>query len=430
MMSVTLNESQPTVREIMMEFARDTGLSPANSVLRRYLWTDAFAVCNFLGLYQETGSEEFRDLALQLVDQVHHTLGRHRKDDSRTGWISGLDEEQGTKHPTRGGLRIGKGLNERGLRDPFDERLEWDRDGQYYHYLTKWMHALNRVSRITGDLKYNRWAVELAKKAHARFVYAPSYGGPKRMYWKMSIDLSRPLVPSMGQHDPLDGFVTYNELQATATKDSEKSMERDLRAEIFDMASICEGMSWATDDPLGIGGLLFDACRVAQLMVSGSLEQTGVLETLLESSLIGLDSFVKENSLKLPADYRLAFRELGLSIGLRAVGKIQELVEQKFGRLRKKDSPVRPAEAPPLKPGQTNAAQGEPRASPSLRAGESGGSLHTLLKTLSRYAELKEIIEKFWLEGTNREAGSWIAHYDINRVMLATSLAPDGFLEL
>jgi hypothetical protein len=393
-MRVKQNESQHTVREIMMEFARETGLSPASRVPRRYLWTDAFAVCNFLDLYQETGGEEFKDLALQLVNQVHDTLGRHRKDDSRTGWISGLDEEQGRKHPTHGGLRIGKELNERGLGDPFDERLEWDQDGQYYHYLTKWMHALNRVSGITGDLKYNTWAVELAKKAHARFVYASSSRGPKRMYWKMSIDLSRPLVPSMGQHDPLDGFVTYNELQATAAKDSEKSTERDLSAEIFDMASICEGKSWATDDPLGIGGLLFDACRVAQLIVSGNLEQAGLLETLLESSLIGLDSFVKENSLELPADYRLAFRELGLSIGLRAVEKIQELVEHESGPLRKNHS------------------------------------LHLLLKNLSRYAELRKIIEKFWLEGINREAGSWIAHLDINRVMLATSLAPDGFLEL
>jgi hypothetical protein len=29
--------------------------------------------------------------------------------------------------------------------------------------------------------------VELAKRAHARFVYASSSRGPKRMYWKMSI---------------------------------------------------------------------------------------------------------------------------------------------------------------------------------------------------------------------------------------------------
>jgi len=214
------------------------------------------------------------------------------------------------------------------------------------------------------------------------------------MHWKMSIDLSRPLVPSMGQHDPLDGFVTYNELQATAAKDSKRSTGNDLRTEIIDLANICEGRSWATDDPLGIGGLLFDACRVAQLMISGDLEQADLLETILESCLIGLDSFVRENSLKLPAGFRLAFRELGLSIGLRAVEKMRELIEQKSRLLREKDS------------------------------------LLSLLKSLSRYAELKEIIEKFWLEGTNREADSWTAHHDINWVMLATSLAPDGFLEL
>jgi hypothetical protein len=382
------------VARIMIEFARLTGLSPASPAPRRYLWTDAFAVCNFLGLYRETRREEFMGLALQLVDQVHSVLGRHRHDDSRTGWISGLDEEKGRKHPTRGGLRIGKQLQERGFTVPFDEGLEWDRDGQYYHYLTKWMHALNRVSRATGDIKYNAWAVELAKTAHARFVYISPYGGPKNMYWKMSIDLSRPLVPSMGQHDPLDGYVTYNELQATAAKDPEKSMEKDLRAEILDMGNICEGKSWTTDDPLGIGGLLFDTYRVAQLIVSGNLEQTGLLETLLESSLIGLESFAKENSLKLPAGYRLAFRELGLSIGFQAVEKIRELIEQNSGLLRNKDS------------------------------------LHSLLKILGRFAGLREIIEKFWLEGTNREAGSWIEHRDINTVMLATSLAPEGFLEL
>jgi hypothetical protein len=198
----------------------------------------------------------------------------------------------------------------------------------------------------------------------------------------------------MGQHDPLDGFVTYNELQATAAKDPKKSMGNDLRAEIFDMADICEGKIWATDDPLGIGGLLFDACRVAQLIVSGNLEQTALLETLLESSLIGLNSFLKENSLKLPTDSRLAFRELGLSIGFRAIEKIRELIEQKSGFLRKKDS------------------------------------LPSLLKTLSEYAGLRETIERFWLEEANREAESWIAHHDINWVMLATSLTPDGFLEL
>ena len=87
------------VRKIMTDFARLTGLSPASGTLRRYSWTDASAVCNFLGLYEETGNEESKDLSLQLVDQVHNVLGRHRHDDPRTGWISGLDEEEGRLNP-------------------------------------------------------------------------------------------------------------------------------------------------------------------------------------------------------------------------------------------------------------------------------------------------------------------------------------------
>ena len=253
--------SMSIVREIMTEFANLTGLSPARKVPRRYLWTDAFAVCNFLELHRQTGDERYKHLALHLVDQVHNILGRHREDDPRTGWISGLNEQEGKMRPTKGGLRIGKKINERKPADPYDERLEWDRDGQYYHYLTKWMHALDRVSRVTGDPTYNMWAIELAKTAHVRFTYVPWSGGQKRMYWKMSIDLSYPLVQFMGHHDPLDGFITYNQVQANAVKDSKKPTP-DLNAEIADMADICKGKNWATDDPLGIGGLLCDACKL------------------------------------------------------------------------------------------------------------------------------------------------------------------------
>ena len=175
------NASDAIVLEIMEDFARLTGLAPVGTQ-RRYLWTDAFAVCNFLELFRLTNNETFRELALQLVDQVHHSLGRHRADDPRTGWISGLDEQEGELHPTRGGLRIGKQLNERKPGEPPDESLEWDQDGQYYHYLTKWMHALNRVGRVTGNPTYTRWALELAQTAHTRFTYVPSLGGRKKMY--------------------------------------------------------------------------------------------------------------------------------------------------------------------------------------------------------------------------------------------------------
>jgi hypothetical protein len=70
-------------RKIMLDFADLTGLSSTGKAPRRYLWTDAFAVCNFLGLYRQTGSEEYKNLALRLVDQVHNVLGRHREDEPR-----------------------------------------------------------------------------------------------------------------------------------------------------------------------------------------------------------------------------------------------------------------------------------------------------------------------------------------------------------
>ena len=74
--------------------------------------------------------------------KVHQVLGKHRPDESVQGWLSGLGEDEGHKHPTIGGLRIGKKLPERKPSEAYDDRLEWDRDGQYYHYVTKWMHAL------------------------------------------------------------------------------------------------------------------------------------------------------------------------------------------------------------------------------------------------------------------------------------------------
>ena len=385
--------SYSLVEEIMIEFAEQTGLlRPEKVPPRRYLWTDAFAVCNFLGLFARTWDEKYKQLALRLVDQVHNILGRHRDDDPRTGWISGLDEKEGGMHPTRGGLRIGKQMNERSPSDPFNEDLEWERDGQYYHYLTKWMHTLNCVTRITGDSTYNNWAMELAQTAHARFTYVPPSGGQKRMCWKMSIDLSYPLVASMGHHDPLDGFITYNQLQATADRYTKESARPNLNAEISDMAGICEGRSWITEDPLGIGGLLGDAFKVAQLMVHKDYEQTDLLTTLLDSSLMGMESYAGQNQPKLPADYRLAFRELGLSIGLKAVKKLKKWIEQHPDLFPKKDV------------------------------------LEFKIDSLMHYRALGERIEAFWLEPVNREAGTWTAHRDINGVMLATTLAPDGFL--
>ena len=53
----------------------------------------------------------------------------------------------------------------------------------------------------------------------------------------MSIDLSRPLVPAMGQYDPLAGLITYSQLEATIPPGAEPSLWPDLQAEMADMAA-------------------------------------------------------------------------------------------------------------------------------------------------------------------------------------------------
>ncbi len=359
---------------------------------RRYLWTDAFGVCNYLALHQSTGHEQYLNLARQLVDQVHSVLGRHRHDDPRSGWISGLNEEEGRLHPTAGGLRIGKKMAERGAGERYDERLEWDRDGQYYHYLTKWMHALCRVGAVTGGERYAVWAAELAKRTHGAFCYTGE--GGKRLRWKMSIDLSRPLVRSMGHHDPLDGLITCCEIQMQAGRHPE-AKGISLDAEIADLAEMCGGVNWATTDPLGLGGLLADAWRLAQLLPFNTPALSPeLLNAMLEASFHGLSLAIRDNMLRLPAAHRLAFRELGLAIGLQAIPRLESLLSSgpdKFGN---------------------------------------SSRLAALLAAFRQYMPLAEQIERFWLREENQDTPGWTDHLDINMVMLATSLAPDGYLNL
>jgi hypothetical protein len=358
----------------------------------RYLWTDAFAVCNFLGLARATGEERHTELALTLVDQVHQTLGQHRPDDPRSGWLSGLPGHEGAAHPTRGGLRIGKELPERAADEPIDNQQEWDRDGQYFHYLTKWMHALDQVSRATGEPRFNAWARELAQTAHHAFTYQPATEPAPLMVWKMSIDLTRPLVPSMGQHDPLDGYITALQLRTTAAGLPQPVSGPDLDVTTHQFAVMAERGKWTTPDPLGIGGLLVDAWRVAQLLQQDAVADAQLLERLLGAARTGLEHYARSGELQAPAEYRLAFRELGLAIGLQAAERLQQAV-------------------------------GEDRipANPEARAA---------LAVVLRYGPMGAEIESFWRDPTHQRAATWSEHRDINEVMLATRLAPDGFLLL
>ncbi|HEX7842010.1 MAG TPA: hypothetical protein VF469_31280 [Kofleriaceae bacterium] len=348
--------------ELMNGFAARTGLTTAASAAapaRRYLWTDAFAVCNFLGLARATGDAGYTELARRLVDLVHGTLGRHRDDDPRRGWISGLSEADGAEHPTLGGLRIGKPLPERPRGEPVDQSLEWDRDGQYFHYLTRWMHALDQLARVTGEERFLRHALELAEAAHQRFVHGPR--GQRRMYWKMSIDLMRPQLASMGHHDPLDGYVTCLALEVHRVELGARGP--DLGDAIAEFRAMIEPEALATGDPLGIGGLLVDAHRLTQLE-----RDPGLRDAIIRAAELGLAHYAGAPDLQRPASQRLGFRELGLAIGLSAAARI------------------------------------------------------------ARYAGLGRAIEAFWLHPDHRRAATWVDHLDINEVMLATCLLPEGFL--
>src|SRR5439155_4213310 len=123
--------------------------------------------------------------------------------------------------------------------------------------------SLDQVARATGDAVFHQWARELAETAYGAFAAASAIGGP-RLAWKMSIDLSRPLVTSMGQHDALDGYITCLQLRATASLFGGQGAA-ELQAEAVGFRSMIDDRRLATADPLGIGGLLADAFHLQQL---------------------------------------------------------------------------------------------------------------------------------------------------------------------
>ncbi|MHC3993532.1 hypothetical protein ACXWTF_01765 [Thiomicrolovo sp. ZZH C-3] len=357
---------------------------PIGSGEGRYLWTDAFAVCNFLSLYKRTGKEGYLGKARELIDAVHRELGAFRSDDTRSGALSGLAAADAASYPTVAGLRIGKLLPERGEAEAYDEAAEWERDGQYFHYLTKWMHALDRMAAVSGEVRYSRWAVELAKSAHRAFTYTMP-DGSKRMYWKMSTDLRRPLVTSMGQHDALEAYVTYLQLSVTARALGD---DAGLGGELEAAGAMAEAMPLSTEDPLGLGGMLLDATRVTQLMAGHDLPLRGLLRSLLEAVREGSERYLHSSTLRAPADARLAFRELGLGIGLHGVSLMQTLNSTVLHN----------------------------------------GILAEQLEGLQTFVPMAEVLELFWLREAHQRVPIWQEHAGINTVMLATSLLPDAFL--
>ena len=168
-----------------------------------------------------------------MIHTVHDILGRSR--DGITRLPNATDE-----FPLKGGLRIGK-----------HAASGSDGDGQYHHYLTIWMFALNRMSVATGEKWYNNQAISLAESIHPYFMINRNSERP-RMFWKVSTDLKTPLVTSEGNLDPIDGYVTLKLLRKT-------SEENVLEKEISEYKKILDRKwrRYESNDPLDLGMTLW-----------------------------------------------------------------------------------------------------------------------------------------------------------------------------
>ncbi|XP_078611936.1 uncharacterized protein LOC144882189 [Branchiostoma floridae x Branchiostoma japonicum] len=246
----------------------------------RYLWTDAHGVCLLVSLYKELQEEKYLKEAEALVADVYRVLGRPR------------------------GLRIGE---------------EPDRDGQYFHYLTKWMYALHQLGKVKPE--YHERAVKLAKDVHHAF-YVPGVG----VRWKMLEDLSGPYPGyGLGGLDFYDGFVTYRLLDPAA-----------LSAEIVNMQQLVmknyKGFSCTQD--LGLGECLWMSHFFPDEEWAKTLRQRS--ETTLNSMWVekgGLFAKDKGYFCREPGHrgVKFAFTNFGVSLGLQAAGVWPERVEKLHG---------------------------------------------------------------------------------------------------
>lgn len=194
------------------------------------------------------------------------------------------------------------------------------------------------------------------------------------MYWKMSVDLSRPLISNMGAHDPLEGLICA---ESVIKAIPEKA--KDLASFIHDMKQLCAGKDWDTTDDLGIGGLLLNAIRVSELEKEKELPEEIKPEKLMADSLKGMRVYKGRFDQSRPASQRLPFRECGLSLGLRALLALND-----------------PPEA-----------------------------TRNLLDQLLSYHSMADDIEDFWKSQKNRQSSTWTDHLDINSVSLASSMVAE-----
>jgi len=243
----------------------------------RYLWTDAYGLILYLSLYKELKDNKYLENAEHLVNEVYRVLGRKK------------------------GIRIGEAP---------------DRDGQYYHYLTKWMYALNEFGKIKPE--YHEKAVQLVKDIHPAFV-AKLKAGKSFVWWKMKEDLSGP-YPGYGKGglDHYQGYVIYKLID-----------EKALSTEIEEMRQMVEQdyPSFICNQDLGIGDMLWTAHFFPNEKWAGVVYERGM--HLLDLMWVDVDSqrgyFKRYYGHE---DQKIAFSNYGVSVGLQAVNVWKDRYEK------------------------------------------------------------------------------------------------------
>ncbi|EFC35565.1 predicted protein, partial [Naegleria gruberi] len=181
------------------------------------------------------------------------------------------------------------------------------------------------TSLITRDVKYNEWAIEMAQSMHNKFINHSSSRG-LRMFWKISIDGSRPVVRSEGNLDPYDGYVTYRLLQLVNQQLKEgKNVDGSvLNREIEEMKGMVMGkyLMYQSSDPLDLGETLWLTSWFPDEDWANHMRKVAIsnIEEIFESTIKSTRR-------------RLGFRDFGVSIGLQTIpenekdGETRRIVE-------------------------------------------------------------------------------------------------------
>jgi len=208
---------------------------------RRYLWTDAFGVLAFVSIadrYEKDGNtseaDKYRRAADTLVRTVHCCLGAPRSSKSVDAMT--VSETSPTGHV---GLRIGKVSSKKVT----DYGMQYD--GQYWHYIDKWLLALARSGHVQEG-------IQIAKTCFPVFFdTGDGTGWNGGIRWKLSVDASAPpsLQRAAASDDTLVALIVFSILEAHRTADMPS-----LREEIGLLNVALKGYRpRVTDDPLGWG---------------------------------------------------------------------------------------------------------------------------------------------------------------------------------